>query len=168
MKTPVIFIGVPRTGTGSMSQLLQERGIVNSGDSRNTPASVVREGLTEEEWDNSFKVAFVRHPIDRAISAMATTIGDILTIEDGMGFNPLLFKPMVEFIDEHLDFIGRYERIDEDWERLRRMFPTLKPLIHVNKSPTGDPHPGKKDLTKHDEEFVREYYEEDFEQFGYE
>lgn len=167
----VIFIGVPRTGTGSMSQLFTLRGIVNPTMARSTPASMVREEVGEDVWEGSYKVAFVRHPIDRFISGMATLRGDVYgsdIVEECVRRNTTIFRRMVEFIDrEDLDFIGLYEKIDEEWETLREMIPGLKPLIHINKLPIGRRYTGKRELAKAEEATVRKYYAEDFKQFGY-
>lgn len=180
-KPKIIFIGTPRVGSGSIWTTLvhygnvqKEQILVNIAGERNRPASEVKGFVGEEAWENSFKFAFVRHPIERFISALATIpdmkAGGVERLGIAMDFNPTIFRPMCEYIDVELDFIGRHERMDEDWDKLRKIVDRDFPdLMHVNKAPFTEPFPLQKPTLNEDQEqFVRDYYAKDFEQFGYE
>lgn len=63
-----------------------------------------------------------------------------------------------------VDFLGRFERMSQDWRRLRAIYPVLGELPHAHRS-THEPYqsyytPGLAKL-------VREAYSDDIEKFGY-
>ena len=174
----VIMIGNPRTGSGSMHHLLGiHEVLLSSPVTRNERASVMRLKYSDI-WDKTFKFGFVRHPIKRFISAYCTV--PIMDIQAAMAYNPVIFTKQSKYFDEDIDFIGRYERINTDWRKmLRKAKLPYWPLPHTNKRPDPtkpqiiDHHPVPhkfndiKKLTKEQEEFVREYYKEDFIRFKY-
>ena len=171
----VILIGVPRTGSGSMGMALTGHMINGNGVmNRNEPASAVRERLGDDVWNNSFKFAFVRNPYDRWKSCIQTTTEEYTfnreqkKWESFINYNPVIFAPMSHYIDEELDFIGRYERIKSDWKKACERAGISLPLGHVNKSPKRTPHlPKVGRLGDSEKEFIRTYYREDFKRFNY-
>ena len=175
----MILIGNPRVASASMSMAFADVdngiGILRNAEVRNEPANKVREKLGEDIWENCLTVAFVRHPIDRFMSARATSSEhtfdkrpDVPSMQSFLSYNPVIFRPQSEYLNEEIDFMGRYENIQEDWAKIRKIFKerfalSLGPLFHHNKSDAK-----KKKLTKEEEGIVREYYAEDFKKFGYE
>ena len=154
----VLFIAVPRTGTGSMHSAIAHNLAFTHPNGRNIPASKLREYVGEKVWNNSFKFAFVREPYDRFVSAVATML-DVNTFEEAFIYNPTITMPQVDFIDEELDFIGKYETIDRDWDRMRKKAGWgPAPLPHVNRRPFETP-------TWVDRDQVIEYYKKDYERF---
>lgn len=102
-----------------------------------------------------FVAAFVRNPYDRLVSAWANKSREISPKLAALGFSEGMdFASFVRLterhaaVDHHLmpqtafvmrgerlavDFIGRFERLAQDWQRLRAMF-GLPPLLHENRS----------------------------------
>lgn len=159
----VIIIGVPRTASGSMQDSFNEHpGVIMLNT---TARNVVADGLKKkygQKWDSAFTFAFVRNPIDRFASAYATTMpGGCKTTEEAMEYNPTIFIPMCVFINEPLDFIGRYENIQKDWKKMTEMIGVDVKLLWVNRGPK------KPKLNKKQVEFVKDYYKEDFKRFNY-
>lgn len=115
------------------------------------------------------RFAFVRHPYDRLVSAWhyAAKKG---TLAKGAMTAPGLRKfldtghivvlPMAFYLDDEVDFLGRYERLHEDWRHISDV-----PLPHLNK---GDRGPWQSHLDDEMRDMARRYYAEDFRRFGYE
>jgi len=103
-----------------------------------------------------FVAAFVRHPLDRLVSAWADKSRAMTPgllhcgFEADMSFDDFVTHVAQHDDDDHhlrqqyrfivhrgrlsVDFIGRYERLEDDWGLLRKMF-GLQALTHVNPSP---------------------------------
>lgn len=166
MSYKVIHIGITRTGSGSIESILKQNW------NRNSTSKQIRDIIGEKEWKNSFKFAFVRHPIDRFISAFTSQslhldnrkrvtgyIKDVLDkAKSGVG-GYILFIPMVDFLTEEIDFIGKYEN-KEDWEKIEEK---IGKIPHQNKNPTDKDFK----LNEEEEKMVREFYKEDFKRFNY-
>ena len=127
-------------------------------------AQTYRDLLGEAFLDACFKFCFVRDPYDRLLSAYtyfarggwsgASALGkdlkrnyptfeafvlDWLTEENVYRCRELHFLPQTVFVyDEHqrllVDFVGRFESIREDFERLARRLGKEVTLPHLNKS----------------------------------
>jgi hypothetical protein len=63
-----------------------------------------------------------------------------------------------------LDFVGRFEKIEDDWWYLRTQFAGLPPLLHRNQS---DHKPYHHYYTDDLQQFVAERYSDDISRFGY-
>lgn len=149
------------------------------------------EYATPEEFEKYFKFAFVRNPYDRMFSAfnfLASTRVDVTreNFKDFLlGKGPLAqviakknehlrasryhhVVPMHEYLYEDgkclVDFIGRFENIDEDWKKICEKIGNEE-LPHSNKIPHV---PWQEFYTQELKEIVREQYAKDFELFGYE
>tara|TARA_Y100001949_G_C15837464_1_gene264751 strand:- start:121 stop:672 length:552 start_codon:yes stop_codon:yes gene_type:complete len=181
----LIYIGIPRTGSGSVMHTMHQEGINNFNNNglRNKTASHIRSSTEKQIWKESFKFCFVRNPYDRFISALSTCAHDrtqlwgkrkdevgkvvvnrVKSMEEPLKFNETIFLTQSHYVDEKLDFIGRYEDYKKGWDYvIKQISKTKIPLVHQNKTP----HPKRK-LSKDEKAIVREYYKEDFERFGYE
>ena len=78
------------------------------------------------------------------------------------------FRPQIEFIkvrsNEPLDFIGRFERLGEDFDTLASNVPPINPLGHENPSPHDSYRSYYDDRTR---KIVAELYRGDIEAFNY-
>lgn len=115
------------------------------------------------------RFAFVRHPFDRLVSAWhyaakkGTLASGPMTAEGLKKFfatGHVVVLPMSFYLDDEVDFLGRYERLDEDWKHISDI-----PLPHLNKGERG---PWQQHLDAEMQEMAARYYREDFTRFGYE
>ena len=77
--------------------------------------------------------------------------------------------PCSYYMNSPVDFIGRFETINEDWEKiLNKLSIPHQPLPLINQSPKGG-YSWKEIYDKHPEcyQIVTDYHNRDFEQFGY-
>lgn len=77
--------------------------------------------------------------------------------------------PCSYYIDSPVDFIGRFETIDTDWEKiLHKLSIPYQPLPLINQSPKGG-YDWRELYEKNPEcyQIVTDYHNRDFEQFGY-
>jgi len=177
-----IFIHIPRTG-GSSIEVSLKKGLETLQGNNTLGTFLGKHWKSSEykaskpsEWKSFFKFTFVRNPWDRVIS-----IYEFLKIHEGhpqrtsKEFKEWLFSikpncnaymPQSWYIDEAVDFIGRYETLQEDWAYvLSNVFPSnyqTTPLPHVNKT---ERHGNYHDLETID--FVSNYYRDDIDSFGY-
>jgi len=168
-----IYIGVTRTGSGSTQFLLSYySGFINKNCHRNLTSTELKIRF-RDQWNDAYKFAFVRHPIDRFISAYNVFVNKneylresfpekqlLESVEDALEWNPIVFRPQSDFLREEIDFIGRYENIKKDWAKVSKIIGVKEPLPHMNKT-----NRKPKKLTKKEEKYVRELYKEDFERF---
>ena len=115
------------------------------------------------------RFAFVRHPFDRLVSAWTyaakkgTLAQEPITAEGLRKFfdsGHIVVLPMSFYLDAEVDFLGRFERMDEDWKHISDV-----PLPHVNKGERG---PWQQHLNEEMQDMAARYYAEDFARFGYE
>ena len=122
-----------------------------------------------EYWDQYFKFAFVRSPVDRAISTyefvkmdrswyhdnispnedgrhgdrqkdyervQGKSLDDCLQmlLDDPKSLTHPGWRPQSQFISDpdELDFLGRYERLEADWETLTGLLRVRLPLEKIN------------------------------------
>ncbi len=141
--------------------------------------------LTEKKFDTYFKFAFVRDPYDRLISeyffdrrwnerTKGLSISQFLGyLEDKLHQDKVFahYRPQSDFIFDDVgelmvDFVGYFENLDQDWERLRKLTGLHLPNLEViNRG-------GREHYSSY---FDKEIYEQinniyscDFSNFGYE
>jgi len=105
----------------------------------------------------AFRVAFLRHPLDRLVSCWADKVarrkpGGSAALERagfriGMPFHEFLAalpdrrdrdphtRPQTAFLPSRVDLLGRVETIEDSWSRLRALAPWLPMLGLWNSSP---------------------------------
>ena len=138
-------------------------------------ATTIKKRVGEDVWNNYFKFSFVRNPFDKIVSQYHYNRGKF-------GFKDYSFKEYVRswskgakistypqyilhYINEPLDFIGRFENLQEDFNIIcDKIGIPRQQLPHKNKTK-------HKHYTEYyDEEtkqIVAEKYAKDIERFGY-
>lgn len=139
-----IFIQIPRTGSGSINSILNQTG-------GHRPASWYKQKYPEL-WADAYKFAIVRNPYDRYASILGHF--SLETPPD------VVLKPQTWYIDEELDFIGKYEDLASSWTEISAHLGITTPLPHLNASQ-------KPPLTPEQMEWVVGEWGSDFDRFGY-
>lgn len=139
-------------------------------------------------WADKFTFAFVRNPWDRAVSQYVyrrKTQQDSLA-EQELPFeawvrrvfgeqdaryrsNPVLFLPQADWVtDAHgdlmVDFVGRFERFEDDFQHVCSQLGIDETLPHTNKSSRGD---YRSYYTAETAAIVGRYFADDVARFGY-
>jgi hypothetical protein len=182
-----IFVHIQKTAGKS---LLKPLGLPPGADHRF--ARQQRADYGEALWHAYFKFAFVRNPWDRLVSGYHYRIrggsqrpGDLAraklyprsfrkfcrNLDRFMNLpDEHMFVPQWQWISDPqermiIDFVGRYEALDQDFETVcRRLGLPVKRLPHVNQS-KHRPYPDYYDRETRD--LVARAYERDIELFGY-
>ncbi len=179
---PYAFVHINKTGGSSVERALGIR-------FQHKTARELREILGDERWGKAFTFAFVRNPWDRVVSHYAFRIK---TNQTGLGTNtigfdewvtrvfldrdpayldkPKMFMPQVEWLADNkgaidVDFVGRFERLQEDFEEICRRLGKTASLPHTKRSAREGYQTYYNDDTSR---IVGDYFAEDLKQFGYE
>lgn len=119
-----IFIAIPKTGSGSIQNYLQNFGVRSKRVwyENHAPIRKIKETLGEERLNNYFKFAFVRNPWDRAVSLFYWKKGyehypnfeewNMRQIHDTL-YHEFIMDEKDEVC---IDFIGRFENLEEDFK----------------------------------------------------
>lgn len=120
----ILWIGIPRCGSSSIH--------VATGQ---LPQVTKDEAL---EYADLFTVTFIRDWRNRIVSAIEHSLKNGWTFQENMAHyvetkDPnqmnVHVRPMSDLLDGfRLDFVGRIERIADDWHRLRNLVPDLSTL----------------------------------------
>jgi len=154
------YIHIPKTGGTSISKVL---GVYAH-----------HEDVVD---DHRFKFAFVRHPVTRFVSGFhywkrnreLTPEEFIDNPEYAKYWENLIFRPQWKFICDldgtvKVDFLGRFETLNSDWERLCGVIGL--PYVELPWVRRGDyPQPNLNDTHL---KYLYNRYKKDFEIFGYE
>lgn len=174
----LIFIRVPRTASTSIGN------VSFIGNGSHTTADDIRRimyrniiGLTYAEM---FKFGFVRNPWDRLVSmcfykknygAHAVDKESFNEYVESMERNNLKYWrfPQWRYLcyksgEISVDFVGRYENLQEDWEKVCQKLGMYEDLQYLN---VGKHLPYKEYYTDESIEKVSELYKEDIEIFNY-
>lgn len=138
---------------------------IGSADHR-TPSQFIQE-YGQEVWDSYFKFGFCRNPWDRMVSVYHGR-KQILKKDIREPFHEWVFvntvRPQSLWLRE-VDFVGRFERFEEDFEKVKERLNIDVKLPHENASK-------RKHYTEYyDEpsiEIVRSRFREDIERYEYE
>lgn len=160
----LLFARVPRCASHSLRAALP--------DCRLSPW----EELRHHQGYDGF-IVVVRHPLQRLVSGanMAMRLPAYqdanLLIRRLVRIRPerahYVLRPQNTWLVTHPATIVRLERLPEDWDRLRELFPhrPWQPLPHLLRT-KGRKH-WRAALTPSTISLAREYYDEDFRRFGY-
>ncbi len=171
-----VFVHVPKCGGTSMYRHPFVR-----GQSHHTAAE-----LLPKAPPGYFSWAFVRNPYDRTLSTYCAALQHggrwpkvqdltfaeyVRELKNGWPVQPHA-RPQTHFVcDKHsnvlVDFVGRFESIEEDWKTVCRRIgiDPVPPLGHKNKS---QHRPWREEFDDELIEIVNEAYASDFATFGYE
>lgn len=177
-----IFIHINKTAGSSISSLLDM-------DRMHLTAFTIRNILAEDAWQEKFKFSFVRNPWDRIVSQYHHRYGknqqnlqnreiDFQTwvkevYQEG---NPefinfhTMFMPQLNWITDPdgkiiVDYIGRYENLQEDIAFIKDKLKIEKPLPHLRSSKRKHYSSYYDDVTKN---IVGDYFKKDIEYLKYE
>lgn len=182
-KGPFVFIHINKTGGTSVGRAIGLP-IKDHLTAREVIARIGR-----ERWNEAFTFAVVRNPWDKAVSLYEYRRKKDRTglTSEGVSFhdwvrwtmgpgqdpryynNPLSFQPQVEWLKDDegavsLDVIARFERLSEDFERIKRAIGIDADLPRLNAT-------RRKDYRSYyDAEtaaIVARWFADDIERFGY-
>jgi len=184
-----VWYRVPKVGSSSISHHFERQGV------RLDVVEPRLIHLPYRRYRDYFKFAFVRNPWDRLASAFAYLkrggsnerdrawaaehLAGFETLDDFVHrwlspenvWKGVHFRPQTHFLQGRpgriaVDFVGRFERIGDDYEVLRQRLGFGEPLPHLNRTPGAHHYDGL--YTPESAAIVRNIYAEDVRLFGYE
>jgi hypothetical protein len=185
------FIRVPKTGSRSVREALYGSGCCNNRTGINfndtegkipwtqkldhpvghISVSEAKEYTGEEGWSRLLSFAFVRNPWAKMVSGWAYKIwskGQNIPFHRWLmddDYDPLFKKPMVDYIENDVTFVGKYENLHSDFEHICYLLgiPPIE-LESWNKSSHTDYHDYYDERTK---KYVADKYKKDIKTYGY-
>ena len=178
----VVFIHINKTAGMSVVQALGFRGKCHQ------TVAEVQASISPEDWSRAYRFTFVRNPWDKVVShyeyrvrTNQTGLGDgavpfaewvslAYGDQDPRYYDqPKMFAPQVEWLRDEaggipLDFVGRFERLSEDFEVVARSLGLSARLPHLNRTQRRHYRDYYSPETR---SIVAEWFREDLEQFGY-
>ena len=176
------FIHINKTGGSSIEKALHVPLIHET-------ALTFCERIGKQRWDQRFSFAIIRNPWDRAVSQFHYRQ---MTGQTGLGNNPLGFKEWLkqvyiqrspDYMDDKkmfltqaewvcdeegrimVDYIGRFENLQESWDYICVQLQQTRTLLpHVKKSTRGNYRDYYDDESR---EIIEDYFRQDLKLFGY-
>lgn len=152
-------------------------------------ATEVIDRIGAEKWNNAYKFTLVRNPWDKVVShyeyrrkkdktGIASgniAFGDWVKMTYGENKdctyynNPRSFQPQVDWLkDKHgriaMDFVGKFETINEDFKHIKQVIGVDAALPHLNASKRESYQSYYDDETR---EIIANWFREDIEVFDY-
>jgi hypothetical protein len=171
-----IFIHVSKTGGTSIERFFESRGDEYVYATKHAVAHIAIKIFGRDTWEKSFKFSFVRNPWDRIYSWWYNKAGDVSkskflkylkNLPDDM---PHVWN-QVDFLKSdngkmELDFIGRFERLQEDFDYVCDEVGMEKGTLGNYKFAKNKPKYSEyyNDETR---ELVSNIYKKDIDYFGY-
>lgn len=142
-------------------------------------------GIVASIFKQYFKFGFVRNPWDRTVSLYERKEGiqfsgkktfeefvDWINYSSDTCLHPTQHKNQLDWFCAGngkllVDFIGRFERLDDDWKIVCEQLGIDVNLPHINKNPTRTRHYTEY-YTKKTRQIIAEKFSVDIEYFGYE
>lgn len=176
-----VFVHINKTGGSSVERALRL-------PFRHRTAREIRDEIGERQWAKRFKFTFVRNPWDKVASHYHYRI---TTNRTGLRTNPIpfpewvrlayeeqdpryfdnprMFMPQLDWITDQtpeilVDFVGRFERLSEDFAHVARIIGRPTELPHLKRSENRDYRLQYDDRTA---EIVAEHFAKDIAAFGY-
>jgi len=174
-----IFIEVPKTASTSI------RAIVGSPPKPHLNIWQIAQEVDPERFRTYFKFGFVRNPWDRAVSLYERREGmqlrnrmtfeefiDWMKLASSTCLHPVPHRYQLDWFvnpngDVIVDFIGRYERLPEDWAKIAARLGITVPLPRVNVNPGRTRHYTEY-YSARTRDLVAARFAVDIEFFGYE
>lgn len=179
-----IFIHINKTGGTSIDKSL---GIKIK---KHLTAKQVIDIVGRSKWDMAYKFAFVINPWDKVVSHYKYRIktnqslmkeksiefADWIRVTYGKDKDPFyydipqMFFQQVEWLKNNqneidIDFIGRFENIAEDFNKIQQKLKLFSPLPHLNKTITTDYHEFYKNQESID--IISNAFKDDINYFNY-
>jgi len=162
----------------------------NDFDLNHIPLPFIKEAMKEKKYNNFFKFSFVRNPWERAHSQYRYVFQWNKGKESGGEFEGLSFQDFIHrlgdpsaqwysktrwaqaFYCQGVDFVGRFENLQEDYKKMREMWWTFQKkskrnLRHQNKNRVKPKTPYRDAYTEDMKKIVAKKYEEDIDLFKY-
>ena len=174
-----IFVEVPKTGSTSIRQIIGEP------EKPHLNICQIAEHISSEKFKSYFKFGFVRNPWDRAVSLYERKEGiqlkQVLSFEqfvEWMKFSsctcihPMPHRYQLDwFVNPHgdivVDFIGKFEQLDEHWQLVAQKLGIDNKLPKTNINPDKKRHYTEY-YTPKTIDIIRSRFAVDIEYFGYE
>lgn len=189
-KHKCIFIHIPRTGGTSIEQSIRPDWKLHKFCNEKHIIASTAKRIYSEYWDEYFKFAFVRNPWDRMVSMakyprfygckiISSKIDVSGYIEKYPGteidsrtesvhdeVQPIQNAVYKNILNEELDFIGKFENIEQDYNKVCAIINCSNKLIHFEKYKERE-----RDYTEYytdeTQALVAKKYENDIIQHGY-
>jgi len=189
-KHKCIFIHIPRTAGTSVEQSIRPDWTFSDFHKEKHLLASTAKKLYSEYWDNYFKFSFVRNPWDRMVSMSkysgfygCNIIDGKLSIEQyikkfaGAEVDPrsksygddsetIPNAVYLNILNEDVDFVGRFENLQEDYNTICSIIGCTNKLLHKEKGARK-----KKNYadfyTEATQKIVGEKYTKDIEYFNY-
>jgi hypothetical protein len=172
-----ILVHIPRTGGSSIEKLIVGDDMWGLGllHEKHLSASQLKEKYADY-WDDYFKFAFIRNPWEMVVSRYHMPFNEDCNAQSG---NSLLYflknvilpdwemgSPQCSaYINEEIDFIGRYENYDADRQKVLDIVGVENRHSHIEKTEHRHYSEYYDDETR---ELVAEMFADDIRRFGYE
>lgn len=177
------FVSISKTACDSMCKVLEEptEGI----EEHHQDIKDIKECLTEEQFNEYYKFAFVRNPWDKMVSQyfwgqqidikapwnnypFEEFILDLCREKKVFLTHPNYYRSCYDWITidgkVEVNFIGTFENLQEDWSIVCDKLGVNLPLIHTHKTQHKNYRDYYNDWTKW---IVEKYYAKDIEMFNY-
>lgn len=182
-KLPFVFVHINKTAGTSIGNAI---GLTNKN---HLTVKEIIARIGQERWDAAYKFTFVRNPWDKTVSlyeyrrkknkTQIATLGInfedwvIKTLGDEQDpyFHDNLksFQPQVEWLRDPLgqisiDYIGKFESLNQDFEAIRKVIGVNTQLPHLNASSRA---PYQSYYSEKTRDIVYRWFAEDIERFAY-
>jgi chondroitin 4-sulfotransferase 11 len=180
---PFIFIHINKTAGTSIGNA------IGLPIKHHRTASEVIASIGKDKWNTAYKFTLVRNPWDKVVShyeyrrkrnktevaSRNISFSEWVKMTYGQDKdpfyynNPRAFQPQVEWLKDDegkisIDFIGKFETINEDFEQIKKAIGIEAELPHLNPTKRADYQSYYDDETR---EIVAHWFREDIEVFGY-
>ncbi len=180
---PFIFIHINKTAGTSIGKA------IGLPVKHHQTAKEVIAAIGRERWETAYKFTLVRNPWDKVVShyeyrrkrnktevasrniSFSTWLKKTYGPEQDSFYynNPKAFQPQVEWLKDDegkisIDFVGKFESINEDFNHIKREIGLSAELPHLNASKRAGYQSYYDDETR---DIVANWFREDIDAFGY-
>ena len=189
-KHKCIFVHIPRTAGTSVEQAIRPDWSWESFKEEKHILASTAKTIYKEYWDDYFKFSFIRNPWDRMVSMSKYSYFYGCEINNGKldvsdykkkfpqieidsrsksvadKYSPISNAVYLNILNEELDFIGRFEKLQEDYNKVCSTIGCTNKLGHKEQGEEKANY--TKFYTEDVKKVVGEVYKKDIEYFGYE
>lgn len=191
-KHKCIFIHIPRCGGTSIEKSIVGKNWFDINQSTKHLIASTAKKIYKPYWNDYFKFSFVRNPWDRMVSLKRFKKFYGISFRKGkinMGkymkkfaqievdprseskndkFNPIKNAVYLNILNAELDFIGRFENLNEDFEFICKSIGDIPPLLSNDLMHQSNHKHYTEYYNDKKKQIVAEKYAKDIEYFGYE